>query len=148
MTSYQYDDAPAAPLGLYNIDTDEQMPLYFIDIKVDVIDQFAKVKLTHKYFNPTTNVLNTIFKFPKGLYQVFDGLTVEMNGKTLIGLVGKKENIERKFQYENSIGNTVVKTETVQSPKYTNSFDLLVTTIGNILPGESISLTFSFDQNL
>ena len=148
MTSYQYDDAPAAPLGLYNIDTDEQMPLYFIDIKVDVIDQFAKVKLTHKYFNPTTNVLNTIFKFPKGLYQVFDGLTVEMNGKTLIGLVGKKENIERKFQYENSIGNTVVKTETVQSPKYTNSFDLLVTTIGNILPGESISLTFSFDQKL
>lgn len=73
MTSYE--DFATAPLGLYNTDTDEQMPLYFIDISVDVVDQFAKVKLTHKYFNPTDTVMNTTFKFPKGLYQVFDGLT-------------------------------------------------------------------------
>ena len=146
MTSYE--DFAAAPLGLYNADTDEQMPLYFIDIAVDVVDQFAKVKLTHKYFNPTDTVMNTIFKFPKGLYQVFDGLTVEMNGKTLVGLVGKKEKVERKFKIEEDKGNTVIKTETVQRPKYNRTFDLLITTIGNILPKENISLTFSFVQKL
>ena len=146
MTSYE--DFAAAPLGLFNKDTDEPMPLYFIDIAVDVVDQFAKVKLTHKYLNPTDNVMNTVFKFPRGLYQVFDGLTVEMNGKTLVGLVGKRENVERKFKIEESKGNTVIKTETVQRPKYNRSFDLIMTTIGNILPKEFINLSFSFVQKL
>lgn len=147
MTTYT-DDFAAAPLGLYNSNTNEQMPLYFIDIGVDVVDQFAKVKLTHKYFNPTNNVINTVFKFPKGLYQVFDGLTVEMNGKTMIGLVGKKEKVERRFKIEERKGNTVVKTNTSQISKYNRTFDLLITTIGNILPNESLSITFSFIQKL
>ena len=51
-------DNAAAPLGLFNIDTNEQIPLYFIDIAVDLVDQFAKVKLTHKYYNPTDNVID------------------------------------------------------------------------------------------
>ena len=143
-----YRDFAAAPLGLYDIDTNEQIPLYFIDINADIVDQFAKVKLTHKYFNPTDHVLNTIFMFPKGLYQVFDGLTVEMNGKTLIGLVGKKENVDKKFKAEEKKGNTVVKTETVQRHHYNRAIDLMRTTIGNILPNEVISLTFSFIQKL
>ena len=143
-----YSDFATAPLGLYDIDTNEQIPLYFIDINADIIDQFAKVKLTHKYFNPTDHVINTIFMFPKGLYQVFDGLTVEMNEKTLIGLVGKKENVDRNFEAEEEKGNTVVKTETVQRHRYNRMIDLLRTTIGNILPNETISLTFSFIQKL
>ena len=143
-----YRDFAAAPLGLYDIDTNEQIPLYFIDINADIVDQFAKVKLTHKYFNPTDHVINTIFMFPKGLYQVFDGLTVEMNGKTLIGLVGKKENVDKKFKAEEKKGNTVVKTETVQRHHYNRAIDLMRTTIGNILPNEVISLTFSFIQKL
>ena len=141
-------DNAAAPLGLFNIDTNEQIPLYFIDIAVDIVDQFAKVKLTHKYYNPTDNVLNTIFKFPRGVYQVFDGLTVEMNGKTLVGLVGKKENVERRYRLEERKGNTVVKTETIQHPKYSRTFDLIGTNIGNILPKEFINLTFSFVQKI
>lgn len=31
--------------------------------------------ITHKYFNQTDSVITTIFMFPKGLYQVLDGLT-------------------------------------------------------------------------
>ena len=141
-------DLAAAPLGLYDNDTNEQIPLYFIDINVNIVDQFAKVKLTHKYFNPTDHVINTTFIFPKGLYQVFDGLTVEMNGKTLIGVVGKKEKVNRKFQTEEQKGNTVVKTETIQRHNYNRKIDILRTTLGNILPNESINLIFSFIQKL
>ena len=32
------------------------------------------MKFTHKYFNQTDSVITTIFMFPKGLYQVLDGL--------------------------------------------------------------------------
>ena len=41
------------------------MPLYFVDIKVDLIDKFAKIYLTHKYFNPSSKVVSTVFKFSK-----------------------------------------------------------------------------------
>ena len=71
----QTEDYSAAPLGLYNKTTNEQIPLYFVDIEGEVVDQFAKIKLTHKYFNPTDQVLDTIFKLfePLGL-----ALTVSM----------------------------------------------------------------------
>ena len=54
-------------IGLYNKKTGEKIPLYYIDIDVDIKDQFSKVKLTHKYFNPTQTVIDAEFLFQKGL---------------------------------------------------------------------------------
>ena len=145
----QTEDYSAAPLGLYNKTTNEQIPLYFVDIEGEVVDQFAKIKLTHKYFNPTDQVLDTIFKFPKGLYQVFDGLTVEMNGKTIIGLIGEKRKAREQYEKAVKEGKTAVKTESIQTSKDNfQFFDLLITNIGNIPPMQSINLVFSFIQQL
>ena len=145
----QTEDYSAAPLGLYNKTTNEQIPLYFVDIEGEVVDQFAKIKLTHRYFNPTDQVLDTIFKFPKGLYQVFDGLTVEMNGKTIIGLIGEKKKAREQYEKAVKEGKTAVKTESIQTSKDNfQYFDLLITNIGNIPPMQSINLVFSFIQQL
>ena len=145
----QTEDYSAAPLGLYNKTTNEQIPLYFVDIEGEVVDQFAKIKLTHKYFNPTDQVLDTIFKFPKGLYQVFDGLTVKMNGKTIIGLIGEKWITREQYEKAVKEGKTAVKTESIQTSKDNfQFFDLLITNIGNIPPMQSINLVFSFIQQL
>jgi len=67
------------PLGLYS--KDEILPLFSTDIYADINDKFAKVKLTHIYYNPYDEYLDTSFKFPKGLYQVFDGIEAEIDGK-------------------------------------------------------------------
>ena len=44
------DNAEKAPLGLYA--NGEILPLFSTDISADIQDRFAKVKLTHIYYNP------------------------------------------------------------------------------------------------
>ena len=61
----QQEEAIEAPLGLYS--KDEILPLFSTDISADINDKFAKVKLTHIYYNPYDEYLDTSFKFPKGL---------------------------------------------------------------------------------
>ena len=51
--------------GLYDERTEERMPLYFVDIKVDLIDKFAKIYLTHKYFNPSSKVVSSVQIFKR-----------------------------------------------------------------------------------
>ena len=128
--------------GLYDERTEERMPLYFVDIKVDLIDQFAKIYLTHKYFNPSSEDVNTVFKFPKEFFDSFNGFTVEKGGKNFIGAVGKNEIIQRKFIFYNE-GETRVEAEDFVPKKV---FHHLFLDIGNLLPGESISITLIYDK--
>ena len=114
------------------------MPLYFVDIKVDLIDKFAKIYLTHKYFNPSSKVVSTVFKFSKEFFDSFNGFTVEKNGKTFIGAVGKKELSQKKFS-----DTPEVKAEDF-SPKTEEYY--LSLDIGNILPEEYISTTLIYEQ--
>ena len=98
-----------AKFGLYDKSTKVLMPLYFVDIKVDLIDKFAKINLTHKYFNPSSENVDSVFKFPTDFFESFDGFTVEKNGKTFIGAVGKKELIQKKFLFKDGAEITEVK---------------------------------------
>ena len=86
------EDFSSAPLGLYS--KDEILPIFSTEINVDINDRFAKVKLIHTYYNPYDDYLDTCFKFPKGLYQVFDGIEAEIDGKIIKGLVGLKKMLE------------------------------------------------------
>ena len=47
------EDLRSAPLGLYT--KDEILPIFSTDIKADINDRFAKVKLTHIYYNSILN---------------------------------------------------------------------------------------------
>ena len=135
-----------APLGLYS--KDEILPIFSTDINVDIKDRFAKVKLTHVYYNPYDEYLDTCFKFPKGLYQVFDGIEAEIDGKIIKGLVGLRKNIKIKYVKEKAKGSTVVKAEELTPSASKVKSGLLITEIGNIPPKKEIRITFSFLQTL
>ena len=139
-------DMMAAPLGLFS--KGEILPLFSTDISADIQDRFARVKLTHIYYNPYDEYLDTCFKFPKGLYQVFDGIEAEIDGKKIKGLVGLRKNVRIKYVNQLSKGSTVIKTEECvpESSKVKN--DILITEIGNIPPKKEIKITLSFLQTL
>ena len=141
-------DYAAAPLGLYSNKENEILPLFSTEIKADIFDKFAKVQLIHNYFNPYDQYLDTSFKFPKGLYQVFDGIEAEIDGKKIKGLVGLKKNIRVKYVAELSKGSTVVETEEICPQSTKIKSDLLITKIGNIPPKKEIKIIFSFLQTL
>ena len=87
------EDCAPSPLGLYNTGNNEIIPLFSTEINAEIYDKFARVQLIHCYYNPYDEYLDTSFKFPKGLYQVFDGIEAEIDGKKLKGLVGLKKNV-------------------------------------------------------
>ena len=78
-------------LGLYDKKSDEIIPIFSTDIKADIYGKFAKICLTHKYYNPYSDYLDTDFKFPKGLYEVFDKIEAIIDNKKIIGIVGEKK---------------------------------------------------------
>ena len=127
------------PLGLYS--KDEILPLFSTDIYADINDKFAKVKLTHIYYNPYDEYLDTSFKFPKGLYQVFDGIEAEIDGKKIKGLVGLRKNVRLKYVNELAKGSTVVEVEELCPESTKAKADLLITHIGNIPPKKEIKIT-------
>ena len=122
-------DLASAPLGLYNRKTNELIPIFFTDIKADIFGKFAKIKLTHKYFNPYDDYLDTSFKFPKGLYQVFDGLEATIDGKIIKGVVGEKKRLRSIYTDQVSKGSTVIQSELVPSNCEDISPSLMVTNI-------------------
>ena len=156
---------PALPVGLFSSgfrklvgsklsdDVEEmeemQIPLTSIEIKGSIINRFAKIELIHHYFNPTDKYLDTVYKFPRGLMQVFDGLKITYDGKVIEGIIGESEKIS--YIYEKSVeeGKTAVKTKPI---KTTNSsspqFDLLETKIGNFAPNKNMKVSFSYIQLL
>ena len=140
------ENLPAPPLGLYS--KEEILPLFSTDIQAEIYDKFAKVKLTHVYYNPYDEYLDTSFKFPKGLYQVFDGIEAEIDGKIIKGLVGLRKNVKIKYINEANKGSTVLTTEDLCPTSSKLKSDLLITKIGNIPPKKEIKISFSFLQTL
>ena len=98
----------------------------------------------HKYLNPYNEYLDTSFKFPKGLYQVFDILEAIIDDKKIIGLVGEKKEVRKIYRTEYVKGNTVVKTEEIDTISKQIPSGIMITNIGNIPPKKELSITFSF----
>ena len=143
MESYKNEN-----LGLYDKKTNELVPIFSTDIKADIYGKFARIKLTHKYLNPYNEYLDTSFKFPKGLYQVFDKLEAIIDGKKIIGIVGEKKEVRKIYKTEYVKGNTVVKTEEIETSSKNIPSGIMVTNIGNIPPKKELSITFSFIQTV
>ena len=155
---------PAIPIGLYangirklilnqlseEVEEMEEMimPLTNIEIKGSIINRFAKIELIHYYFNPTDKYLDTVYKFPRGLMQVFDGLKIYYDDKVIEGIIGETAKIDKIYEEQVEQGKTVAKTNPIRTTSSQNQFDLLVTKIGNIAPGKKIKVCFSFIQSL
>ena len=135
-------------LGLYNKKTNELIPIFLTNIKADIYGKFCKVKLTHKYYNPFDQYLDTSYKFPKGLCQVFDKIEAVIDDKKVIGLVGEIKEVRVIYKQEYIEGNTVIKTEEIKKDSPNVKSDIMVTDIGNIPPRKELIITFSFIQTI
>ena len=133
-------------LGLYNKNTKELIPIFFTEIKADIYGKYSKVKLTHKYYNPYDQYLDTCYKFPKGLCQVFDKIKEIIDGKKIIGLVGEIKEVRKIFKSQYDEGSTVIKTEEVVKESLNITSDIMITNIRNIPPKKELTITFSFIQ--
>ena len=162
--SNEEDRDPSMPVGLFATgfhkllnnklseeieELDEmQIPLTNIEIKGSIINRFAKIELIHYYFNPTDKYLDTVYKFPRSLMQVFDGLKIYYDDKIIEGIIGETSKMDKIFEKKVEEGKTAVKTTPLRTTSSLTQFDLLETKIGNIPPNKKIKVSFSFIQLL
>jgi len=133
------------PVCLKSKNTGEMITLKSVDINVEIIDEFARVNLTHHYLNLTDDILDTEFNFPITSNAIFDSLSVVYDdGKELIGIIEEKKKAQIKFLEGKQQGDTVVLAQTGSI----SSKNILTTSIGNLLPGQSLKLNFSYLEKL
>ena len=78
--------------------------------------------------------------------QSFDGIKITYDDQEIEGIIGEKQKIDRIFKEKDKKGETVVKTEPLNTTSLGHVFDLLETKIGNIPPKKNIKICFSFIQ--
>ena len=128
------------------------MPLTNIEIKGSIINRLAKIELIHYYYNPTDKYLDTVYRFPRALIQVFDGIKIYYDDKVIEGLITETAKADKIFEDAKENCKTVIKanpdnTTKINSGKI-NLFDFLSTRIGNLAPGKKIKICFSYIQML
>ncbi len=141
-TTTNLDISPASLFGLKSEENQVQIPLTKIKADVKILENFARVTLSHYYVNLSNNMIDTIFTFPKDSEAVFDSLTAEFDdGRKVKGKIEEKRMA--KVKYCKELGNNVILTQ--QSP---TSSDMLTTNIGNILPRQKITVSYTYVQKL
>ena len=135
-------------LGLYDKKSDEIIPIFSTDIKADIYGKFAKICLTHKYYNPYSDYLDTDFKFPKGLYEVFDKIEAIIDNKKIIGIVGEKKKVRKRYMLTFEKEQTMVEAKEIKTSSEEITENMMITHIGNIPAKKEISISFYFIQTI
>ena len=124
------------------------MPLTNIEIKGSIINRLAKIQLIHYYFNPTDKYLDTVYRFPRALIQVFDGLKIYYDDKIIEGIITETMKADKIYEKAKEKDQTVIKANPNVTTSSINQFDFLSTRIGNLAPGKKIKICFSYVQVL
>jgi len=138
------DNSDAPPVGLYNPESNNLVPIKFADVDAQIHDNFAKVTINHYYENLYSKAIDTEFVFPKTKNAVFDSLKASLdNGETIIAEILSNEEGNKKFQEAKEKGDLAVLADIDK-----NTPDLVKSRIGNLAPGQKVKITFSYVTQL
>jgi ubiquitin len=136
--------APPA-IGLKDRLTGEMIPLRFIQVQVEIIEDTARVSLVHHYANISNTPIDTIFHFPKTSNSIFDSLSCIFEDNTeKLGLIDEKKKVRAIFNESIQKGDTAVYAEIGTR----SCSDVVTTHIGNLYPGQNIRIKFSYLEQL
>ncbi len=115
------------------------LPLKNIKYKVNIDNNLAKVELSQYYENTFDFKIETDYYFPISPDATFDSFRAMIDDKTLIGEVKDKTEAKQEYQENLEAGNTVA-----YSDFDPNSPDIMNLKIGNLLPGQKLTIIYSY----
>jgi Ca-activated chloride channel homolog len=94
--------------GLYDIESENQVPLREVAIESDVMGSVAKTTQVQVYTNNTSIEMEVVYYFPKTMESVFGGLTIIFSDRTVEPEI--HERAKAKIIYDEAIreGQTAV----------------------------------------
>ncbi len=102
---------------------------------------FAHTQLTQCFLNTEDSPIEAVYTFPTPHGAVFLGLEVTIGEKTLKGVVMPDARADRGYEEAIQDGDAAVLLREVEPGLYSVS-------VGNILPGEAIALTYTYAKQL
>lgn len=121
--------------------TGDVMPLKSVSASGQLSGLLLDMTVRQTYRNDTGKILETVYTFPLAWGAVLLGLSVEISGKRLTGVVMERKEAEHRYEEAVSDGDSPILLEQ-------SSAGLFTVNLGNIKPGEEMIIEYQYAQLL
>lgn len=115
----------------------EHIALSDVSVSAVLRDLLAEVTVSQTYRNDEQENIEAVYTFPLPLDAVLLDLQVEIGGRVLKGVVVEKDAAEEEYEDAIAEGNAAVMLQVIEPGLYTMN-------VGNLLPDEKATITFSY----
>ncbi len=128
-------------IGLRSDDMDAHIGLVSAHVNGRLSGLVAQIRVRQVYKNWSETNIECVYTFPLAWQSVLLGMSVELNGKRLTGMVKPKKSAEAEYEQAIDSGDLPVMLERAGKDLYTAN-------IGNILPGDEVVIELDYAQTL
>ena len=118
-----------------------KVALQSVTMDCTIAGLFAHSQLTQRFVNQENQTIEAVYTFPTPLNAVFLGLEVTMGDKVISGVVMADAKADRGYEEAIQEGDAAVLLREVEPGLFSVS-------VGNILPGETITLRYTYAEQL
>jgi len=115
----------------------ERVALCDVAVSAVLQDLLAEVSVSQTYRNDERVNIEAVYTFPLPLDAVLLDLEIDIGGRVLKGIVVGKQAAEEQYEEAVEGGDAAVMLEAIEPGLYTMN-------VGNLLPQESVKITFSY----
>jgi Ca-activated chloride channel family protein len=143
MAQQTTDDKTLSPYFMVKSDsaTVEQMPLKSTSAQVTISGVMANVVVNQTYVNSGKTTLEAIYVFPASTRAAVYGMKMIVGKRVMFAKIKEKEQARRDYEQAKKEGKTASLLEQNRPNVFTMS-------VGNILPGDTISVELSYCELL
>ena len=112
-------------------------PLKHTDVKADISGFISRVVVTQEFSNPSAEKIEAVYTFPLPQDAAVDDMTIQLGGRTIRGLIKRREEAAAIYQKAIAQGHTAALLDQERPNIFTQS-------IGNIPAGADVQVTISY----
>ena len=118
-----------------------QAPTVDTDVQMDITGLIARVTVTQRFHNPSSEWINGVYVFPLPEKAAVDHLRMVIGERTIEGKIKERKEAKRIYTQAKQEGKKASLVEQERPNIFTNS-------VANIGPGEDISVSIEYQQTL
>ena len=116
-------------------------PLKHTDVQAEITGFLARVTVTQEFVNPSADRVEAIYTFPLPQNAAVDDMTMLVGGRTIKGLIKKREEAQRIYDAAKSAGHTAALLDQERPNIFTQS-------VANIPANAPVKVVISYVETL
>jgi Ca-activated chloride channel homolog len=116
-------------------------PLQHTDVQAEITGFLARVTVTQEFVNPSNDRVEAIYTFPLPQNAAVDDMTMLVGGRTIKGLIKKREEAQKIYQDAKNAGHTAALLDQERPNIFTQS-------VANIPANAPVKVVISYVETL